>query len=361
MLKEYDSFSEFKVLNEQGKEISSSQYLGGYTVIYFYPKAFTPGCTKECNAFSDNIDEFISLKMDAVKENFGDSFDNNLKFSKLDLPEVRVVGISPDSPESLSKFKSKYGLKVDLLSDNEKEIAKRFRALKENGSSILRSTFILDPWNRVRKTWYGVTVKGHVEEVLSGLREVVADDIKINPQLIERRARRTFDENKQVPQVMLKQLIKAAHLAPSCFNNQPWRFSVVEDKDKIKELGEHIPSGNYWLKKAPVLLALHSKSENDCQLSDKRDYFLFDTGIAVGNLLTQATQMGLIAHPVAGYDPEGFKETLSIEEDNVLITVIGIGFPANVDYLSEKHLSVENSPRDRIDLDKVLNWNGYSK
>lgn len=135
----------------------------------------------------------------------------------------------------------------------------------------------------------------------------------------------------------------------------------MDNKEKIKKLEEYIPSGNYWLKKAPVLVAVHSKSENDCLLSDKRDYFLFDTGIAVSNLLTQATQMGLIAHPVAGYDPKGFKETLNIEEDNILITVIGIGFPANVDYLSEKHQGLENSPRDRIALDKVLNWNGYSK
>ncbi len=100
---------------------------------------------------------------------------------------------------------------------------------------------------------------------------------------MERRARRLFDEGNQVPEVMLKQIMKAAHLAPSCFNNQPWRFSVVNDKDKLLELDEYIPSGNYWLKKAPVLIAVHSKPESDCRLSDSRDYFLFDTGLAVGN------------------------------------------------------------------------------
>lgn len=114
-------------------------------------------------------------------------------------------------------------------------------------------------------------------------------------------------------------------------------------------------------KKAPVLIAVHSKPESDCRLSDSRDYFLFDTGLAVVNLLTQATQMGLIAHPVAGYDPEGFKGILNIPDEDVLITVIGIGFPADVDYLSEKHQIIENSPRDRIDLGKILNWNGYRK
>ncbi|MFP4662537.1 MAG: redoxin domain-containing protein [Halanaerobiales bacterium] len=368
MLKEYDKMIDFVLNNDEGKEISDKHFYGKYTVLYFYPKAFTPGCTKECNAFSENIDEFISFKMSDLKDEvqlndeFKDQQDFNLNDQKTGegtLPEVQVVGISPDSPESLIKFRQKYDLKVELLSDPEKKVAKGFSALKEKGSSILRSTFILDPWNRVRKSWYGVKVKGHVEEVLAELKRVIVEDISINPQIEERRARRSFAEDMKVPESMITQLIQAAHLAPSCFNNQPWRFSVINDSDKLNELAESIPSGNYWLKKAPVLIAVHSQEENDCQLSDRRDYYLFDTGIAVGNLLTQATQMGLIAHPVAGYDPEGFKEKLNIAEDHVLITVIGVGFPADVDYLSEQHQRVEESPRDRLDLAEVINWNGY--
>lgn len=357
MLKEYEKIPKFSVKNNHGKEINSRDYFGRYTVLYFYPKAFTPGCTKECNAFSENIDQFISFKMDDISEKFVDFAGDKLEFSKVGLPGIDVVGISPDSPESLTKFKSKYKLKVDLLSDPDKETAAGFSALKEDGSSILRSTFIVDPWNRIRKSWYGVKVKGHVEEVIVSLKEIVAEDIKINPQIIERRARRSINENQKIPELMLKQFIKAAHLAPSCFNNQPWRFVVINDKTKLEDLAEYIPSGNSWLKKAPVLIAVYSKSENDCQLSDRRDYYLFDTGLAVGNLLVQATQMGLIAHPVAGYDPEGFKNTLNIPEDNVLITVIGVGFPADVDYLDEKHQKFENSPRDRIDIENVLSWN----
>jgi len=358
MLKEYDRIPEFLLKNNQGKEVKSSNYLGRYTVLYFYPKAFTPGCTKECNAFSDNIDEFISFKMDNISGDFRGFADNGLDFSRIDLPGVDVVGISPDSPENLAKFKSKYDLKVDLLSDPAKEVAAGFSALKEDGSSILRSTFIVDPWNRIRKSWYGVNVKGHVEEVLVTLKEIVAEDIKINPQIMERRAKRSFDENKMIPELMIKQLIGAAHLAPSCFNNQPWRFSVVKEKSVLEKLDEYIPTGNYWLKKAAVLIAVYAKAKDDCQLSDGRDYYLFDTGIAVGNLLTQATQMGLIAHPVAGYDPEGFKKVLNITGDNTLITVIGVGFPADVDYLSEKHQGLETSPRDRVDIEDVLVWNG---
>ncbi|MEJ6949520.1 redoxin domain-containing protein [Natronospora cellulosivora (SeqCode)] len=355
MLKKFDKVADFIAKNDKGEEVNSKQYLGNYTVLYFYPKAFTPGCTKECNAFSENIDEFLSFKMDDLKGNLSDSEQD---LSNIKIPAINVVGVSPDKVENLADFKEKYQLKIELLSDPDKKIAKSFEALKENASSILRSTFILDPWGRVKKAWYGVKVKGHVEEVLEGLREVVSEDLRINPEIKFRRASRAYSEEKVAPEI-LEQVIKAAHLAPSCFNKQPWRFSIIDDRDLLERLYEQIPSGNYWMEKTPAIIAVHSRSDFDCQLNDNRDYYLFDTGIAVGNLLTQATQMGLLAHPIAGFNPVGFKETLNIPEENVLITVIGIGYPGEGQYLSDDHLKIEESSRDRNDLSEVLNWNTY--
>ncbi|MFW5982086.1 MAG: redoxin domain-containing protein [Halanaerobiaceae bacterium] len=353
MLKKYDKVLDFTAINEQGIEVNSKKYLGSYTVLYFYPKAFTPGCTKECTAFSDNIDEFISFKLEDLKDTFDDG---NQDFKKIKISPIKVVGVSPDKVEKLADFKEKYNLKLELLSDQGKEIAKKFAVLKDNGSSILRSTFILDPWGRLKKAWYGVKVKGHVEEVLETLKEVIAEDLKINPEIDFRRARRAYSEEKVAPEI-LEQLIKAAHLAPSCFNKQPWRFSVVDDKNVLEKLYQHIPSGNFWLEKVPAIIAVHSRAEYDCQLNDNRDYYLFDTGIAVGNLLLQATQMGLLAHPAAGFDVRGFKEVLNIPEEDVLITIIGVGYPGEGDYLNVEQQKYEDSPRERIDLDQVLNWN----
>ncbi|MFW6306886.1 MAG: redoxin domain-containing protein, partial [Bacillota bacterium] len=207
MMKEYEKAPTFTAKNEKGQEVNSDKYSGKYIVLYFYPKAFTPGCTKECNAFSENIEEFISFKMDDLSK---------VDFKDMETPQVKIVGISPDKPEKLADFKEKYNLKIELLSDTDKEIAEGFASLKENGTSILRSTFIIDPWGRIRKTWYGVKVKGHVEEVLEELKSTISEDMDINHQIKERRARRCFDENRTVSRGTIKQLIEAAHLAPSC-------------------------------------------------------------------------------------------------------------------------------------------------
>src|SRR5690554_2431541 len=113
MLKKFVKVADFIAKNDRGEEVNRKHYLGKYTVLYFYPKAFTPGCTKECNDFSENIDEFISFKMGDLKENFAES---EKKLSTIQIPVINVVGVSPDKVEKLAEFKEKYHLKVDLLS-----------------------------------------------------------------------------------------------------------------------------------------------------------------------------------------------------------------------------------------------------
>jgi nitroreductase len=153
--------------------------------------------------------------------------------------------------------------------------------------------------------------------------------------------------------------MEAAHLAPSCFNNQPWRFVVVRGR-KLARIREALPGGNYWAKVSPAVIAVVSHRDFDCKLSDHRDYFLFGAGLAVQNVLIQATQMGLIAHPIAGYDPLKVKEALRIPQDHILITLIIVGKPGDIETLNEKHREIELGPRDRRPLDAVLMWDRYS-
>lgn len=120
----------------------------------------------------------------------------------------------------------------------------------------------------------------------------------------------------------LERLIEAGHLAPSCFNNQPWRF-VVAQGEKLEAVKKALPGGNYWALRAPAIIAVASHADLDCQLSDNRNYFLFDCGLAVGFIVVQATQVGLVAHPIAGYDPLEVKKALGIPPDYVLITLVG--------------------------------------
>ncbi len=108
-------------------------------------------------------------------------------------------------------------------------------------------------------------------------------------------------------------------------------------------------------------LAVASKPELDCRLSDGRDYFLLGCGMAVGFLMLQATQLGLIAHPIAGYDPVKAKAALGIPEDYVLITLVVVGWPGPPEGLSQKHRELESSPRDRKPLSEVAFWGRYGQ
>jgi nitroreductase len=81
--------------------------------------------------------------------------------------------------------------------------------------------------------------------------------------------------------------------------------------------------------------------------------------MAVGNLMLQATGMGLIAHPIAGFDPVKVKEILGIPEDYTLITLVVIGRPGDSEKLSEKHRETELGPRDRKEITQVLSHNSF--
>ncbi len=131
----------------------------------------------------------------------------------------------------------------------------------------------------------------------------------------------------------------AARLAPSCNNNQPWNLIAVRGKERLDALKGCLPRGNSWALSSPLVFAVCSQSSDDCELSDRRDYHLFDCGLAIGELLLCATGMGIIAHPIAGYDPKKAKEVLGIPPSHILITLVICGRPGTDDsMLSEKQL-----------------------
>jgi len=180
----------------------------------------------------------------------------------------------------------------------------------------------------------------------------------INPLIEQRRAKRALATDP-VTTTDIALLVKAAHLAPSCFNSQPWRFVIIDDEETLREVKGAIPKGNYWTAPAPVIIAVTSRKDLDCQLSDGRDYFLFGCGMAVGNMMIQATQMGLIAHPIAGYNPTKVKEILKVPPDYTLITLVIVGYPGAPEKLSEKHRETELGPRDRKEITQVIAHNRF--
>jgi peroxiredoxin Q/BCP len=153
MLKEGDKAPEFKLKADDGQDISLSGLRGKPVVLYFYPRANTPGCTIEANEFRD-------LK------------------SKFDKADVVVLGCSADKVESQAKFKAKYKLNFNLLSDPEFETIEAYNArrmkkfLGKSFLGIVRSTYLIGPDGRIAKIWDKVSAKGHAAEVLEAAKQL---------------------------------------------------------------------------------------------------------------------------------------------------------------------------------------------
>ncbi|MGC8992105.1 MAG: peroxiredoxin [Thermoplasmata archaeon] len=117
-----------------------------WIVLYFYPKDFTSGCTREAESFRDNFEKFREMN-------------------------VEVIGVSADVNETHKKFKEKLNIPFDLYSDINKELIKRFGV--ENLGRARRTTFIISPDRKIVKKWGRVSVDKHVEEVINALKGVI--------------------------------------------------------------------------------------------------------------------------------------------------------------------------------------------
>lgn len=168
----------------------------------------------------------------------------------------------------------------------------------------------------------------------------------------KRRAYRSLEPCK-IDEELIKDLAEYASLAPSCYNNQPWRFVFVYKKEMLEKIFESLPKGNSWAKSASMIIAVFSKKELDC-IPGNREYFLFDTGMATAFLILRATDLGLVAHPIAGYDEERVKEILRIPEDMTLITLIIVGKKSKEinPLLSEKQIGWEKKRPERLKFEE---------
>ncbi len=173
-----------------------------------------------------------------------------------------------------------------------------------------------------------------------------------------RRAKRALSE-AAVPAEVLDRVLEAATLAPSCMNKQPWRFLALNEPAALERARSALSNGNDWARRAPVLIAAIVDLDDDCRLSNRRDYALFDLGLAVGNLMTQATAEGLISHPMAGFDPTALKAAFDIGDTPIVAVMIAVGRPGDADSLSDKHRAAETAPRDRRVIDEVVFHNAW--
>jgi nitroreductase len=179
------------------------------------------------------------------------------------------------------------------------------------------------------------------------------------PEIEKRKARRALSD-KPVPAEVLERIMGAAVLAPSCFNNQPWRFVVVEREPYLTAVKAALSENNYWAKPAPVIIVVCTKADLDCAPADGREYASFDTGLAAQNCILQAVKEGLVAHPIAGFSPDNVRSALGIPPDFTVITLIIMGYPGNPSLLNEKHRKAENSERIRLPRHQVVMYDSWS-
>jgi nitroreductase len=138
-----------------------------------------------------------------------------------------------------------------------------------------------------------------------------------------RRAYRSLDP-VEITGEMIKDLADCARLSASCFNHQPWRYVFVKGLEALAQLKTALNKGNEWAHFASMIIAVYTRKENDCIIKN-REYALFDTGMSAACLILRATELGLVAHPIAGYDEQKAKLILNIPDDHTLITLIIVG------------------------------------
>ena len=174
-----------------------------------------------------------------------------------------------------------------------------------------------------------------------------------------RRAFRALKPTAVSPE-LIEDLAKCARLAPSCFNNQPWNFVFVSEPQRLVEMREALSEGNKWAYDASMIIAVFGKKEDDCIIQN-RIYYQFDCGLAAGFLILRATELGLVAHPIAGFSPKKTREILGIPEEYKVITLILIG-KKSVELssiLSEKQVKSEKMRPRRKKLDEFVHINKY--
>jgi len=176
-----------------------------------------------------------------------------------------------------------------------------------------------------------------------------------------RRAYRSL-EPVEITEELVLDLVRNASLAPSCFNNQPWRFVFVYEQEVLEKMHDALSPGNEWAYGASMIIVVFSRREDDCIIKD-REYYQFDCGLAAGFLILRAAELGLVAHPIAGFSPKKTKEILGIPEEYRVITLVIVGKHSKsmTNVLSSKQVEWEKKRPERFSLDKILYRNRYEK
>lgn len=183
--------------------------------------------------------------------------------------------------------------------------------------------------------------------------------MKLLESISKRHSPRSFDI-KDVEQEKIELLIEAARWAPSAFNNQPWRFYIAE-KNKNPEFYNNtlnclVDFNKSWAQTAPVLIITAVKTTNDHN-NEANKYAFHDLGLAIGNMMNQATELNLFMHQMAGIKFDSFKELLNLPQHMEPVSIIALGYIGKIEGLPAEIQKVEKEKkRVRKPLEDILNY-----
>ncbi len=180
-------------------------------------------------------------------------------------------------------------------------------------------------------------------------------DIPLIESVSRRWSPRAFAETP-VSEAHLRQLLEAARWAPSCFNAQPCAFIIgtQDTPETFRKLSEClVPVNQAWAPKAPVLM-LALAELNFAHNGKPNRHAQHDVGLALGNLLNQATTLGLQAHLMAGFSAETARELFAVPNTHDPVTMLALGHPGDPESLPEALREKELAPRTRKPLDEIV-------
>jgi nitroreductase len=176
----------------------------------------------------------------------------------------------------------------------------------------------------------------------------------IHELLARRWSPRAMDPGRKVTREMLQSLLEAARWAPSCFNEQPWRFLVFDGSvpEALEAARGCLAEGNAWARRAPLLL-LSVARDTFTRNGKLNRYAGHDVGLATENLVLQATALGLASHQMAGFDAERARRAFHIPDGFTPMAMIAVGHPGSADDLDEGLQQREMAPRVRRELEEI--------
>ena len=175
----------------------------------------------------------------------------------------------------------------------------------------------------------------------------------------KRRAYRSL-ESVNITKEFIEDLAECAQITASCFNNKPWQYVFVYKPEMLKKMHEALSSGNEWAHKASMIIVVLGKKEDDCVIYD-RIYYRFDIGMTTEAMILRATELGFVAHPIAGYSPKKTRAILGIPDDVDVITLVIVGKHSDKinPVMSEKQIKDEIKRPERKPISNFIFHNKY--